>query len=303
MGTPRAHRSSQEEAYDDLGDAVRADHAPDPSGAHLRRGAFELAQGWPRRALGSARRALFHEERVPYGHADDARALERSAIGALAAEGAYWPHADDARAWLQSEVEAPSLAQLQSVLSTAIRATRGDAGAALATGARATLEAMLRCAEAGRLLPEYAGRSFALRDERRAVVRAARAWAPAQRWMWGAELERERPPAPSPFEQAERLCAERRYVEAAAAFAEVAANDASLLVDCMGLCERAGEAARVACDLDGALALLELAHRGHQVWASWSTSGGEGMSRMVDVERLAREVEALRHARGSVGPR
>jgi hypothetical protein len=112
--------------------------------------------------------------------------------------------------------------------------------------------------------------------------------------MWGEARDLELPTTPGPFERAEVLCRDGRYREAALAFEEVVAKDASLLVDCMGLCERASDAARVGGDRDAALALLVLAHRGHQVWASWSTSGGEGMSRMVDVERLERAVRALR---------
>lgn len=293
-----------DDAYEAYERALMSEDTHDRPFVHTRRAAIELARGWPRHALGSARRALFHEARAPRGHADEARAIERAALEALA--GAYAPHEGDERPWIEREHKArregigldlgaavPSFEAVEEKLATAIRATHGDAS----PEPRATLEAMLSCAKARALLPEHSLRSFAVDDPRAALVKAARAWAEVHLWMWSLELEREAPPAPGPFEAADKLRREGRFVEAAIAVEAVAAKDVSLLVDAMGLCERAGEEARVRGEFDAAIALLDLAHRGHQIWASWSTSGGEGMARMVDVERLARELRRLRAGR------
>lgn len=68
--------------------------------------------------------------------------------------------------------------------------------------------------------------------------------------------------------------------------------DVGLLVDSGGIAERAATAARAAGDRATALDLLRLAHDAASIWASWSTSGGEGMQRMLDVDRLARQIRA-----------
>lgn len=71
-----------------------------------------------------------------------------------------------------------------------------------------------------------------------------------------------------------------------------AQDDVGLLVDSGGIAERAATAARAAGDHATALDLLRLAHDAASIWASWSTSGGEGMQRMLDVDRLARQIRA-----------
>jgi hypothetical protein len=90
---------------------------------------------------------------------------------------------------------------------------------------------------------------------------------------------------------------QRRELEAIARRGDFAAAEARLaewfpdrapdggVLSRAALCDEAGDQLR---DLDRAAArwLYRAALVGYQMWASWSSSGAEGMSRMVDVRRL-----------------
>lgn len=68
---------------------------------------------------------------------------------------------------------------------------------------------------------------------------------------------------------------------------------------CVGLTESAGDALAVAGDLHRAVRFWRLALTGWEVEASMATSGGEGMQRMRDVERVR---EKLARASGPAPP-
>ncbi len=84
----------------------------------------------------------------------------------------------------------------------------------------------------------------------------------------------------------ERAARRGAWDEVADGLAALGQASAANLVDAIGIAERAGEAAQAAGHLEAAGRLLSLALRGYEIYASWSTSGGEGTARMADVLRL-----------------
>ena len=86
----------------------------------------------------------------------------------------------------------------------------------------------------------------------------------------------------------ERLIRAERWDDAVAALRALAMVDANKFFDATGYARRGAELARSAGRRDAALALQALVIQAHVMWASWSTSGAEGMGRTADVE-LERE--------------
>jgi hypothetical protein len=58
------------------------------------------------------------------------------------------------------------------------------------------------------------------------------------------------------------------------------------LVDAIGYASRGAELARKAGRRREAIALLRLVLHGYEIYASWASSGSEGLGRMVDVDRV-----------------
>ncbi len=82
--------------------------------------------------------------------------------------------------------------------------------------------------------------------------------------------------------EVERLVRAERYDDAVTALKALEPNR---LVDAIGYASRGAELARSTQHHAAAIALQELVVHAYVMWASWSTSGGEGISRTADVER------------------
>ena len=83
----------------------------------------------------------------------------------------------------------------------------------------------------------------------------------------------------------ERLVRAARWDDAIAAVRALRASDANKFVDAIGYMSRGAKLARAAGALAAALAMQELVIEAYVIWASWSTSGAEGMGRTADVDR------------------
>lgn len=113
---------------------------------------------------------------------------------------------------------------------------------------------------------------------------------------WLRECEIERPPGfgmrneigqplAADVIEIERLIRAERWDDAVAALEGLLRKDPSLLVDAIGFASRGAELARKAGRRDVALATQRLVVTAYEIWASWSTSGGEGIARTAEVER------------------
>jgi hypothetical protein len=113
---------------------------------------------------------------------------------------------------------------------------------------------------------------------------------------WTQACEDELPPEEWRTELGQRIAPEvaavehmlraGRFDEAIAALERVRATDANNLIDAIGIAENGATRARRAGARAQAIALLRLAHDGYVWYASGASSGGEGMARMLDVERI-----------------
>ena len=92
----------------------------------------------------------------------------------------------------------------------------------------------------------------------------------------------------------EELLRAQHFDEAIDELARLRAKDTNLIIDAIGLTERYGEQAAAAGRHSHAVALLGFALDGYRMHASGSTSGGDGMERMLDVRRLQERLAALR---------
>jgi hypothetical protein len=141
-----------------------------------------------------------------------------------------------------------------------------------ATGSRDTIAAI-----AGSLKRSRQPAAVAMREAARPVIdrmdRALDAWR-ARADGWRRELE--------------EMARTGRFEEALARLAEWYPDDLpdGGVTHRAAICEEVGDRLR---EIDPAAArwLLRTALDNARIWASWSTSGGEGLSRMVDVDRLA----------------
>ncbi|MDQ3365907.1 MAG: hypothetical protein M3680_10810 [Myxococcota bacterium] len=99
--------------------------------------------------------------------------------------------------------------------------------------------------------------------------------------------------------EVERRVRAGRWDEAIAHLRELRASDAHKFVDAIGYASRGAELARVAGHREAALAMQALVIDAYVIWASWSTSGSEGIGRTAEVERqrqLLRDWECGRDA-------
>lgn len=107
-------------------------------------------------------------------------------------------------------------------------------------------------------------------------------------------LAREEPdPEATALAEVERLAGERRFAEAVAALHALDICDEAHLLRRAAVAETLGDRARLHGDDATALDLYHLARSGFAQHASYATSGGEGMARMVDVNRLIGKLSEL----------
>ena len=115
----------------------------------------------------------------------------------------------------------------------------------------------------------------------------------ARAWLdWAMACEEEVTPA-GPLAVLETALRARDTAAAVLELAALRARDVGLIVDAIGLLERYGERAAREDRRADAKELLRFALEGYEIFASWSTSGAEGMGRMVDVHRLRERLSSL----------
>ncbi len=115
-----------------------------------------------------------------------------------------------------------------------------------------------------------------------------------QRWLRECELELPpgfdarnelgQPLADSVIE-IERHVRAARWQDAVAAMRALSKDDANKLVDAIPYASRGAALALATGHREAALAMQALVVEAYVVWASWSTSGSEGLGRTADVER------------------
>lgn len=269
--------------------------------AHLRLGELLARRGQLRRALGHLRRSA---ELDTAGALSAVLAPTVQAVGqALLAAGRYFLHAlDEARrsAAIEAGTPTPRPSSLRSLTKRA-RELLPSFGDPAFTSVHAAIEQVLACAEAGELLPRHADQSPTLVLELAAASPAtpeplqgplyalAERWNAVQRSLYDELLEREESdPEPSGSVRARvaEHAAARRWD---AALAELAAFKDTDDHELLWRAYQAETLADRACrdgDAAAARSLYRLALRDFECYASGATSGGEGMSRMLDVHRL-----------------
>jgi tetratricopeptide (TPR) repeat protein len=89
--------------------------------------------------------------------------------------------------------------------------------------------------------------------------------------------------------EVERLVRQERWADAVAA---LQALTAAKLVDAIGYASWGAKRARRAGDFASAIAMQEIVVNAYRTYASWASSGGEGMSRMLDVDRERKKLDA-----------
>lgn len=260
-----------------------------PHEAWLRLGEIHASRGHLRRAVGAFRRAGETDKRGEYSF------VLHQAVSTLGnylyQQKKYFLHAHE-DSLLSQECERPrdrpsrrppsleELANRARNLRESIRSDFADA-----------CDGIARCAAQATLLPEYADQSFALRLEQAGSDQArelARDWREAQRCLYDELLDLEEP-SPRVSGEGARIRAAAARRDWNAAFAALEAVDrakdggvelvaafAELLGERLQRCGQGELAAR-------AWAMSEAAY---SQFASWATSGGEGMARMLDVNRL-----------------
>lgn len=125
-------------------------------------------------------------------------------------------------------------------------------------------------------------------DITRKLSKVERAWR-----AYEERVDEEVPPS-GPLAEVERLLRERRTDDALTELARLAKAGWNVVIDAIGLLSAHGEKAVREKRLPEAIRLLECALEGYVGFAAGSTSGGEGMARMVDVERMRARVALLK---------
>ncbi|MFT3840454.1 MAG: hypothetical protein QM723_25925 [Myxococcaceae bacterium] len=105
-----------------------------------------------------------------------------------------------------------------------------------------------------------------------------------QRNAWGEPLAEE-------TIQVELLLRAKRWDDAVKQLEKLRANHYNHFFDAVGFSEKGAKLARDAGAKDAARKLLELTLEAYQWYAAGATSGGEGMERMIDVDRLQAELK------------
>ena len=93
--------------------------------------------------------------------------------------------------------------------------------------------------------------------------------------------------------EVERLVRAERWADAVAQLEKLRARDYGTLFDAVGYAEAAVDLAREAGHRDEAIAILKLVVEAYVYYASCASSGGEGMARVRDVERVQQKLAAI----------
>jgi tetratricopeptide (TPR) repeat protein len=260
-----------------------------PHEAWLHLGEIHATRGHLRRALGAFRRAAELDARGEY-----TQPLHQAitAIGnALLQQQKYFLHAQDDSLLSQGQEQArdaptrlpPSLEELAALARDVRPTVLGELSS--------DCEAIERCAHEARLLPEYSDKSLWSRLEEfgpKPAKALARDWRAAQMMLYEELLDREEPRVLPPDELKNVLSAiARRDWEGAFTALEAVDRAKDHGVETVaGLADLLGDRLQ-------RLGLPELADRAwalsenaYSEFASWSSSGAEGMGRMYDVNRL-----------------
>ncbi|MEP6862440.1 MAG: YqcC family protein [Deltaproteobacteria bacterium] len=92
--------------------------------------------------------------------------------------------------------------------------------------------------------------------------------------------------------EVERLVRAERWADAAAQLEKLRASDYNKLFDAVGYAEAGAKRARHAGQHAEAIAMMRLVVEAYRYYASGATSGGEGMARMADVDRVRAKLAA-----------
>jgi uncharacterized protein YqcC (DUF446 family)/Tfp pilus assembly protein PilF len=92
--------------------------------------------------------------------------------------------------------------------------------------------------------------------------------------------------------EVERLVRAERWADVLGQLETLRRTDAGKLYDAVGYAERGAERARSAGHLDEAIAMMRLVVEGYRAYASWATSGAEGMGRMATVDEKTAKLRA-----------
>lgn len=268
-----------------------------PGEAHYRLAGLQERRGHLRRALGHYRRAF--EVGVAEFQQDAAGGVVRCG-NALHHRGAFFVHADEqirlATVDREQRRPRPIAEVLLEVRRELVRVPEGSADSQLQVG-RLGLLAAESCFSGHVLEPRWADQSAALAIEllatcftgerhdalRRVAEDVRRIWLE----LYDELLAREEPdPEASVLAEVERLAGERDYSAAISALRAIDVCDDEHLLRRAAVAERLGDHARLHGDAPGALDLYRLAHGDFARYASYATAGGEGMARMLDVNRL-----------------
>lgn len=254
-----------------------------PHEAWLHLGEIHATRGHLRRALGAWRRAAVLDTRREYSEALD-RGI--NTVGnALLQQKKYFPHADD-------EVAASTPPELKVGLSfdelaDLAREVRPTVSGDLATDCAA----IERCAHEKTLLPEYSDQALWTKLEKfgpKPAVHLAREWRAAQRLLYEELLDLEEPNARlvSTLRPVRTAIARRAWDEAFEALSKIDRQSEHGVEDLAWAAELLGDRLRRNGHLELADRAWALAEDAFSQFASWATAGGEGLARMVDVNRL-----------------
>jgi tetratricopeptide (TPR) repeat protein len=274
-----------------------------PAEAHYRLGALAERRGHLRRALGHYRRAID----LGAGDLTDEASQSVQRCGtALLTRGAFFLHAVDdnfrARDEPDEQPRPRALAELVARAQHELAAIPEQPDDVPISAGRAGLMAAESCFKGQQLEPRWADQSPAValelmatsftggrHDElRELAAEIRRAWLALHEEL----LEREEPPRrrEDGLAAIARLGGERNFAAATAALREFATGDEPRLLGRAALAERLGDRASMFGDDAAARDLYAIAESDFSQYASWSTSGGEGMARMVDVTRLRQKL-------------
>lgn len=293
LGRLLAKQGRPAEAAAQLVFAVQSKDCYRPHEAWVRLGEAYVAQGHLRRALGALRRAQEVDRRGEYTRPlfDGINALTH----VLHQHRRFILHVNDepfrnkALEAVRPVVAPDAPREPLANLAVRAQALRGDVREAALTA----LEAVEEQATARALLPRWSDQSPCVDLEAHggeAGHALAEAWRIAQADLYEELLEREEPlvDASSPLAQAQALGAARRWDEASAALeANLRAHPETQDPEGVGaLAEQWGDRLVRLDEPARAQAFYALAEDAFARFASWATAGGEGLARMVAVERV-----------------
>lgn len=267
-----------------------------PQEAWLHLGEIHATRGHLRRALGAFRRAWEWDKPGEYGQA----LLQAiNTIGNhLLQQQKYFLHAhEDSR--LSQELEHPKDLTSRIPVPLEELAARARDLRPTVLGELATdCAAIERCAAAATLFPEYSDQSLWARLDQfgpKPAQELARDWRAAQFALYEELLDREEPGTHADSElRTLRSAIARRDWEAA--FTALGAIDRATdhgVETIAGVGELLGDRLQRLGHPELAARAWRMSEDAFSEFASWSTSGGEGTARMVDVNRL-REKQGLR---------